>query len=284
MTPASDRLHWRECALDGALLGLFMLSACLFGALLEHPASFARTALASDFARRALAGVAMGLTAVLLIHSPWGQRSGAHFNPAVTLAFHRLGKIGARDTAGYVVAQCVGAVAGVQLAYALLGTRLADPAVAFATTVPGPHGAGVAFGAEAAISFVQMSTVLLLANGPWRRCTGLVAGALVALWITFEAPFSGMSMNPARTLGSALGAGVWDGFWIYVTAPLLGMIAAAEVHARLRGAHRVYCAKLVHGPSTLRCIFRCTYGALAGVTPDAAAERPAARVAAEGTA
>jgi aquaporin Z len=276
-----SRLHWREYALEAALLGLFMLSACFVTALVEHPSSFVRAALASDLARRALIGAAMGVTAVALIHSPWGVRSGAHFNPAVTIAFHRLGKIGTGDTIGYVVAQCIGAVAGVQLAHALLGMLIAHPAVAFAATVPGARGAGVAFVAEATISFVQMSTVLLLANGPWRRCTGIAAGVLVAIWITFEAPLSGMSMNPARSFGSALGAGVWRDFWIYATAPLAGMIVAAELHARLRGAHRVYCAKLVHGPSTLHCIFRCTYGALAGVTPGPTARPTAARVAAE---
>jgi aquaporin Z len=274
-------LHWRECALEAALLALFMLSACVVTVLVEHPASVARVALSSALARRALIGAAMGATAVALIHSPWGRRSGAHFNPAVTLAFCRLGKIGTRDTIGYVVAQCAGGIAGVQLAHLLLGTLVAHPAVAFATTVPGPRGAGVAFAADVAISFVQMSTVLLLANGPWRRGTGIVAGALVATWITFEAPLSGMSMNPARSLGSALGAGIWSDFWIYATAPLLGMLAAADVQARVRGAHRVYCAKLAHGPSTLHCIFRCTYGALAGVTPGTIARPAAARVAAE---
>jgi len=262
--------HWPEYAIEAALLGLFMLSACGFTVLLEHPASFARGALADDFTRRALLGIAMGLTAVALIYSPWGQRSGAHFNPAVTIAFHRLGKIRTRDAAFYVLAQLAGGIAGVQLAHLALGMLVAHPAVGFVATLPGPHGAATAFAAEVAISFVQMSTVLVVANGRWARFTGIAAGALVATWITFEAPLSGMSMNPARTLGSAVGAGVWSGIWIYATAPLVGMLAAAELYARRRGVQQVFCAKLQHGPSTLRCIFRCNYGALAGapaVTP-----------------
>lgn len=259
-----ERPHWPEYAIEAALLGIFMLSACAFTVLLEHPASFGRGAIGGGFTRRALLGCAMGLTAVALIYSPWGRRSGAHFNPAVTLAFHRLGKIRTRDAAFYVLAQLAGGVAGVQLAHLLLGTLVAHPAVAFVVTRPGPHGAAVAFVAEAAISFVQMSTVLLLANGSMARFTGLAAGTLVAIWITFEAPLSGMSMNPARSLGSAVGAGAWSGMWIYATAPLSGMIAAAELYRHRYGVQRVFCAKLHHAPSTLRCIFRCNHGALAG--------------------
>lgn len=274
----SEQRHWPEYAIEAALLGLFMLSACAFTVLLEHPALPGRDAIADDFTRRALLGTAMGLTAVALIYSPWGRRSGAHFNPAVTLAFHRLGKIRPRDTLGYVLAQLAGGIAGVQLAHLLLGMLVAHPTVGFVATLPGPRGPAAAFVAEVAISFVQMTTVLILANGRWARFTGLVAGALVATWITFEAPLSGMSMNPARSLGSAVGAGEWSGFWIYVTAPLAGMLAAAELYARGYGLQRVYCAKLQHGPSTLRCIFHCNYGALTGapaVTPrvDAQARR-----------
>jgi len=82
----------------------------------------------------------------------------------------------------------------------------------------------------------------------------LCAGILVATYITFTAPLSGMSMNPARTFGSALPAHVWTHLWIYCTAPLLGMLAAAEVFLRRHGAHRVLCAKL-HHQNTKRCIF-----------------------------
>jgi aquaporin Z len=276
--PATEPRHWTEYAIEAALLAAFMVSACAFTVLLEHPSSPARSALADGFARRSLIGAAMGSTAIALIHSPWGRRSGAHFNPAVTVAFHRLGKIGTADAVGYVLAQCAGGIAGVQLAGLLLGMLVAHPAVGFVATVPGPHGAGAAFAAEAAISFVQMSAVLLLANGRWSRFTGIAAGALVATWIAFEAPLSGMSMNPARSLGSALGAGVWTGFWVYLTAPLLGMLAAAELHARVRGRGRVGCAKLVHGPSQRPCILGCDRAAPAGVRIAAASSPPDAVV------
>ena len=79
--------HWQEYSIEAACLGLFMVSACSFTVLLEHPASALRHAITSSFARRMLTGIAMGLTAVALIYSPWGKQSGAHLNPSTTLTF-----------------------------------------------------------------------------------------------------------------------------------------------------------------------------------------------------
>ena len=122
-------------------------------------------------------------------------------------------------------------------------------------TVPGSTGVGVAFAAEVAISFVLMFAILLCSNTPRvAPFTGLVAGLLVALYITLEGPLSGMSMNPARTFASAVLSGRWTGIWVYFTAPLLGMLAASDVYVRLRGAFRVRCAKL-HHDDTYHCIF-----------------------------
>lgn len=166
-------------------------------------------------------GVAMGLTAVALIYSPWGMRSGAHMNPAVTFTFLRLGKIAPWDAAWYALAHCAGALAGVLAMRAALGDVLAHPSVNFVVTVPGPWGTGVAFAAECAISFMMMATVLYASNHPrLESFTGLCAGVLVMLFITFESPLSGMSINPARSLGSALVAQTWTGFWVYIAAPI----------------------------------------------------------------
>src|SRR5207237_5064215 len=82
-------------------LGAFLFSACFFAVLLEHPASPVRAAIPSALERRALMGLAMGLTAILLIYSPPGKRSGAHLNPSVTLAFLRLGRLPLWDAALY---------------------------------------------------------------------------------------------------------------------------------------------------------------------------------------
>jgi aquaporin Z len=247
--------HLPEALLDGAGLGLFMVSACGFAVLLEHPASPLRQALPDAFVRRLLMGCAMGATAVALIDSPWGRRSGAHLNPAVTLAFLRLGKIPGRDAALYVAAQFAGAWGGVWAMSALLGDRLAHPAVRYVVTAPGPRGPWVAFAAEVAISFVLLAVVLVVSNTPrWARFTGLCAGLLVAAYIAFEAPLSGMSLNPARTFGSALGAGDFEALWVYVLAPPLGMQLAAAAVQRGLGRRRMRCAKLLHFDHD-RCIF-----------------------------
>jgi aquaporin Z len=82
--------HWPEYLIEAAGLALFMMSACAFGALLEHPASSAHQAIPDDLARRMLMGVAMALTSIGIVYSSWGRRSGAHLNPAMTLTFLRL--------------------------------------------------------------------------------------------------------------------------------------------------------------------------------------------------
>jgi aquaporin Z len=247
----------RMYLLEAALLGTFMVSACTVTAALEYPASPIRGAIDTAFARRAIIGIAMGVTAVLLIYSPWGRRSGAHMNPAVTLGFLRLGRIGARDAAGYVAAQFVGGAGGVALMAIALGPRLMHASVNYVATVPGRGGALPAWLGEFAIALLMMTTVLQLNRFPsLAPYTGWFAGALVALYITFEAPLSGMSLNPARTFGSAVVGQVWTALWIYFTAPTLGMLAAVELHRVLSRRRHALCAKLSHC-TNLPCVFKC---------------------------
>jgi aquaporin Z len=252
--------HWPEYLMEAAGLGLFMISACAFTVLLEHPGSAVRQALADPWLRRLLIGIAMGLTAVAIIYSPFGKRSGAHLNPAVTLTFLRLGKIQGWDAAFYIGAQFAGGAVGVALVAAVVGPMLVgDAAVNYAVTLPGAPGRWAAFAAEAAISFGLMLTVLAVSNRQaLNRYTGLFAGTLVALYITFEAPLSGMSMNPARTVASALPAQVWTDVWIYFLAPPLGMLLAAELYLIRSGKAAVLCCKL-HHENDSRCIFKCGY-------------------------
>jgi aquaporin Z len=246
--------------MEAAGLGLFMVVACTFGVWLEHPRSPVPQAIPVPWLRRLLMGVVMGLTAIGIIYSPWGKQSGAHLNPAVTLTFFRLGKVATWDALFYILAQFAGGLTGVWCIAGVLGPALAVPSVRYVATVPGMAGTAVAFIAEAGITFVLMSVILQLSNLPrLARYTGLCAGGLVATYITLEAPLSGMSMNPARTLASAVPAQLWTALWIYFTAPLLGMLLAAEVHLRRHGWHSVLCAKL-HHQNTRRCIFtRCGY-------------------------
>jgi aquaporin Z len=136
--------------------------------------------------------------------------------------------------------------------------------VNYAATQPGRHGAGVAWAAEFVIAFGMMGMVLVSTNhartAPY---TGIFAGLLVAAYIAVEAPLSGMSMNPARTLGSAVPAGAFRGLWIYFTAPPLAMLAAAGAYTAVAGPEGVYCAKVNH-TGNAPCIFNCRIDEMPG--------------------
>lgn len=252
--------NWTEYLLEALGLGIFMASAGLFGTLLGDPASPLAGYLSSPLLSRGVMGLLMGLTAAGIIYSPIGLRSGAHLNPAVTLTFWCLGRIKTVDAVFYAISQVIGGLAGVLIILSIFQSHFSDPPVLFVATLPGSSGALAAFGAELAISFILMSTVLRLSNSPrFSRFTGLAAAALVALFIIVESPLSGMSMNPARSFASAFPGGLWSGFWIYLSAGPIGMILAG-VFYRLTG-REVFCAKLVHG-SRARCIFFCRHAEL----------------------
>src|SRR3989449_4183711 len=119
--------HWPEYLMEAAGLGMFMVSASFFTILLYHPVSPALQVLPEEFPRRVLMGLAMGLTAIGIIYSPWGKQSGAHLNPAVTLTFYRLGKVAPWDAVFYVVSQFAGGVAGVVFVAAGLGGVVCPP-------------------------------------------------------------------------------------------------------------------------------------------------------------
>ena len=251
--------HWPEYLMEGAELGLFMISACAFVVLLEHPTSAVHQAIDNSTLRRVLIGLAMGLTAIAIIYSPMGQRSGAHFNPSVTFTFYRLGRVEWWDAVFYSLAQFVGGLLGVIVSALVLGQLVAHPSMQYAVTVPGMSGVYVAFLAEVLIAFLQMSLVLRVSNTKHlSQFTGVFAGLMVAIYISIEAPYSGMSMNPARSFASALPAQVWTALWIYFTAPPLGMLLAAELYVRQHSLHQVFCAKL-HPHNDKRCIFHCNW-------------------------
>lgn len=252
------REHWPEYLIEAWALGSFMVSAGIVATVLGAPDSPIHRAIPSPMWRNVIGGLAMGLTAIALIHSGWGKRSGAHMNPAVTLTFLRLGKIRPWDALFFVTAQILGGIAGVLVVVAVFGHAFTDPPVSYAATQPGPKGPGVAFLAELAISAVLMLVLLTLASSTrYARFTGFAAGCLVATYISFESPLSGMSMNPARSFASAAPGMQWQHFWIYVTAPVLGMLSGAQLFLMLTGARRALCAKLLH-PLGVRCI-HCGY-------------------------
>ena len=252
------RAHWPEYLIEGWALGMFMISAGVITTLFDYPGSPVNRALHDSDLQRVSIGVCMGLTAMALIYSPWGKRSGAHMNPAVTLTFLRLGHVARWDALFYIAAQFIGGTLGVLLVWIALGEAFANPPIRYVATLPGAHGVLVALLAEFVISFVMMMVILRVSNSQrLMSYTGICAGVLVAIWISIEGPLSGMSMNPARTFASALPGNVWTAFWIYALAPIAGMQAAAALFVWQRGRSAEKCSKLLH-TTDQRCI-HCGY-------------------------
>jgi len=250
----SLRHHWPEYLMEAAQLGIFMISAGGFTALLEWPTSPVCQGIPNEFIRRALIGVAMGGTAMGLIYSPWGKRSGAHMNPAVTLTFLRLGKIPPWDAFFYVIFQFLGGLAGVWLMVLLLGKYFTEAPVTYVVTVPGPDGLLVAFAGEFIIAVIMMTMIMVVSNRPSiSRFTGLFAGLLIMSYVTFEAPLSGFGMNPARTFASAWPSGIWTALWIYFIAPPLGMLLAAQAYLYVKDHESILCCKLHHHGHCIYC-------------------------------
>jgi aquaporin Z len=268
---------WRHLLIEAGGAALLLLAACVYATLLHHPGSPIVPLLPSEGTQRTAMGLAMGATVAAFTYSPVGRRSGAHLNPAVTLTFLRLGRVPPVDAAGYLGAQVTGAVAGITVASLVLRALLAHPTVHHVTTRPGPHGALVAAAAELAISTTLM-LVVLTALGTQRlmRYAGLFSASLIALFIAVESPISGASMNPARSFGSALGAGEWGTLWVYLVGPPLGMLLAAELHRHrvpayhdARVGSRAGCAKLAHDDGPCRfCDYRWARATDPGTIPN----------------
>ena len=223
----SFKKNWKIYLIEAWGLGMFMISACVFTIIIFHQNSPINAQIHSDFTKRLLIGTAMGLTAIFLIYSKWGKKSGTHINPAVTLAQYQLDRISLEDAVFYIIFQFIGSILGVAIVYFILPAYLSNPSVSFAVTTPA-RGNFVALFYEFLLSFSMLTMVLTISNYPkLAPFTGYFVGFTVAMFITFEAPFSGMSMNPARTFGSAFWANIWTSLWIYFLAPIAGMQSAA---------------------------------------------------------
>ena len=261
--PESVRVHWREFLVEGAEIGGLMLSICFFGALLYSNTSPMHHLALSRGMNSALMGTAIALTTFTIIRSPFGRRSGAHFNPAITLSFLCLGRIRRWDAMCYVAAQFVGGAVGVLLAHHLFGARLSEASVRYLVTVPGSYGDGTAFLAELILSGLLMGIVLYASNHRLlTRLSPLFVALLTIFYYTACPAISGFSVNPARTFSSALFAWIWQGIWIYFTAPCAGMLMAAGTYIVVMGADRVYCAKVfhdMHSPCPFPCHFERLY-------------------------
>ena len=224
------KLKWELYLMEAFGLSIFMVSACFFSAILEAKNSYIHVAIPNDFIRLVIMGILMGSTALIIFYSPWTSPSGSQINPAVTLSFLRLGTISKQDAFFYIVFQFVGGTVTVYIMRALMGVMLTAPPVNSAVTVPGKDISIVTAGlTEFLIAFCMILMILFTsANNKLKKYTRLIAGSFVCMYVIIAGPISGFGMNPARTFASALPANIWTAFWIYLTAPIAGMLLATE--------------------------------------------------------
>jgi aquaporin Z len=243
--------------MEAAEMAMLMLCICAAGSLLYgRTATMANLGL-SWLTRSAIMGAIVAGGTFIIIRSPFGRRSGAHFNPALTVAYFSLGRIHHWDAFSYVIAHFFGGIAGVFFAHQLFGANLSDLPVRYVVTLPGRNGAMIAFLAEFITSFALMEVVLLATNHRrLARYTPLFVALVTVVYYILATSLSGYSVNPARSFSSALFARIWQGIWIYFVAPGCGMLAAATLYKKIAGADRVYCAKLFHDFES-NCPFNC---------------------------
>ncbi|MCB9252062.1 MAG: MIP family channel protein [Flavobacteriales bacterium] len=198
-------------------LGTYILVFCGTGAILID-------ALTGGSIGHTGISITFGLVVMVMIYT-FGDLSGAHINPAVSLAFFMDKKLGMRDLLIYITAQITGAI----LASATLRLLFAK-ATNFGNTLP--SGSEVqAFGMETILSFILMLVILSVSTKGREQgiMAGLAIGAVVLFEAMFAGPVTGASMNPARSIGPAVVSGQFTSLWIYLLAPVCGMFLAVLV-------------------------------------------------------
>lgn len=250
-----DAFALYACEFAGTALMLFIGVSAV--ALMWAPGSPV-PAIEPAVLRRFVTGLLFAGGATAVVYSPLGQKSGGHINPAITLAFWQLGKFPAKHVIPYALAQVIGAIAGVGLAYVACGDLLRG--VRYGATAPGPGWTWWgALPAEVACTFALAFLIFVAVNKPALAArTGLLAGGLVVLMVTLVAPISGTSVNPARSAAPALFVPLFRDQWLYVVGPIAGAWLAAVAYRQQWGRTTV-CAKLYHTPRYPCAFDTCGY-------------------------
>ena len=185
--------------------------------------------------RRALTGFLFGTTGCLIALSPVGKISGAHINPAVTIAFWLRGKMKTYAMVGYIASQMLGAVAG---CLPLLLWHAQGKSVGYGNTVPGSAGIVFAFMGETLVTAGLVTVIFIFVGRKnLRRYTPFTMPFLFGFMVWAETALSGCSTNPARSFGPAVISGVYTAYWIYIAAPLAGAAITVAVFKGLRLHH-----------------------------------------------
>jgi len=193
--------------------------------------------------RQVITGFIFGSVGASIALSPLGKISGAHINPAVTIVFWLFRKLQGRLAVTYILSQFTGAVIG--CLPLLLWGRLGK-SIDFGVTIPGQdYTTQAAFWGEVITTFTMvLLLIVFIGFRQIRRFTPYMFPVLYAIMVPLEADISGISTNPARSLGPAVISGQWDTFWIYLAGPLIGALLASLAGSML--AKRITIAKLYH--------------------------------------
>ncbi len=180
-------------------------------------------------------GLTFGLVVMAMIYAV-GDVSGAHLNPAVTVAFAAAKRFSWRDVPVYVVAQCLGAIVAAFVLRMMFGNwavaaNARGGMITLGQTLPAPTLVPQSFVLEFILTAILMAVILRVSSGAKEKgiTAAIAVGGVVAMEAIFAGPISGASMNPARSLGPALVAGQFSHLWIYLIAPTLGALAAVVV-------------------------------------------------------
>jgi aquaporin Z len=229
------KVHWQTYLMELFGLAGFVLAAGLLTIFLEHPDLPVMKSSLKDhpLLRRIPLGIILGIYIAVVVLL-FGKKSGAHINPSVTWTFYRLGKISFTNALFYTIAQFAGAIGAAQLLKYASGDLFSHPLINYGVTEPKPPYESItAFIAEFIISAILMLVVLMASSSKrLEKYVALMSGVLIAVYLIIEIPFSGMSLNPARSFAGAFAANKWEHLWIYFVAPTLAMLAAGEVFIR----------------------------------------------------
>ena len=256
------KLHLLEWAAEAAGTGVLLLVIVSVVSLVFGPGSPVERRLPSLGARLLLAGLLIAGSGSLVAVSPLGRLSGGHLNPAVTFGFWITGHVHRHDLLGYVAGQVLGAFAGAGVGALLWGNRAS--AVHFAATHPGRglHGSDAA-AVEALMTGLLLLVIFVLnASNRTMRLTPLATWLLVAAMVWQAAPYTGTSLNPARSLAPAVLDRNAGSLWVYLVAPLVGAAAAAGL-VQAGALRRPLTAKMFHDsayPSVMQTVVPTTAG------------------------
>ncbi len=250
------QLHWPEYGAE--FIGTaFLVFAGLSAVVFDFGKGLPLAELIPDAGvRRLITGLFFAGSGSLVAISPIGKTSGAHINPAVSLAFWAQGKMHHYDVIGYVIAQFLGAITGETLLVIVWHNYVRS--VAYGMTLPGSgYPLWFVFVAELLLTgLLVLMIFLFVSSHRLMRWTPMMNWILVATMVWLEAPVSGTSLNPARSAGPALLAWSWSDQWIYYLAPVVGALLAVLVFRLIVvGERDVLTGKLFHEPS-YRSIFK----------------------------